>query len=652
MNNVFNILDRELTFSDEKFNYVRLKWEYQRKAYKAEKQLKDIFPKAKDRDSFVGGFLGEFDDLVTDITSNAKKEFGFGRGSKKFGIYNKFIKMREPYINEYIGILDTISENLATELEEQRIYIDKDELFMRIVSDSSLTKRLNEVAELYQLKSSGYSYKYSELIDNVENSINLENNSQRNKLEMVVYENIVLPLSYCLISRMKNGKEIGGCVDTIGYDEKKVQLTEKPIATIGKRIFSDPEIQKAFFQSISDDVFGCFLMKLQLFSENNLCQYEIIEPDEAKRASSLYKLIQSRNINEDDEKNMMAEMLQLDPFQTIYYKVILDKYFDENGEIQRLAKEVTIDLTKHIEDHLTKIYNEGDIGTLESTLELKSEILEAERKFHYKDSKAFKDVLYRQHFLELGRIANDMDRTTVIETWQSIKSGDNQFAGEERSDVNDEDCILILKRRFLQINASEYHDMIRNLGLTDDQTEGDKAYAFYEEGENYNNFEKECTKIISVELKRDEDFANQNYSEDTLASGEVILGYFHYARAMDILGDGKDLLITNKRIYTTKEKFTNFEDISACKPIKKLLVTSLVFEKSDGKTIELPVSKELAVAAADMINRLIFALKNEEYTANSVELSDSKAIAATKSTILGAANSAKKGFSSLFGKKK
>lgn len=309
-------------------------------------------------------------------------------------------------------------------------------------------------------------------------------------------------------------------------------------------------------------------MKKELFEKVDLESYQEITHDEAERAKLLYKNVTATNMSEDDEKDMMAEILQTDPFQSKYYTIILDKYFDENGEVQRLAKEVTIDLSNHIENCLSGIYNKGDIGTLESTLELKAEILEAERKFHYKDSKAFKDVLYRQHFLELGRIANDMDRATVIETWQSIRNGDNKFAGEERNDVNDEACILILKRRFLQINASEYHDTIRELGLTDDQTEGEKVYAFYEEGENYNTFEKECSKIISIELKKDEDFANQNYGEDTLASGEVILGYFHYTRAMDLLGDGKDLLITNKRIYTTKEKFTSFESISACKPIK------------------------------------------------------------------------------------
>ena len=59
-------------------------------------------------------------------------------------------------------------------------------------------------------------------------------------------------------------------------------------------------------------------------------------------------------------------------------------------------------MTSHIESILMKIYKDGDIGTLESTLELKEQIFAKEKSFHYSDSKAAKSILFRQHFLELG----------------------------------------------------------------------------------------------------------------------------------------------------------------------------------------------------------------------------------------------------------
>jgi hypothetical protein len=82
------------------------------------------------------------------------------------------------------------------------------------------------------------------------------------------------------------------------------------------------------------------------------------------------------------------------------------------------------------------LYNNGDIGTLDSTLELKDKILAAEAKFCYKDSKGFKKALYRQHFLELGLIADDMNYDEIISTWQAIKGGNNTFAGESNTANN------------------------------------------------------------------------------------------------------------------------------------------------------------------------------------------------------------------------
>ena len=271
------------------------------------------------------------------------------------------------------------------------------------------------------------------------------------------------------------------------------------------------------------------------------------------------------------------------------------------------------------------------------------------------DSKALREVTYRQFFLELSRKAGNMTEEAIVENYISIKNGNNTFAEDKGDIIPDDDCILILSRAFRKINAAKYHDIIRNLGLTDDTTEGDKNYAFYEEGENYISFENECEKVVGSKIERDENLAEQNYSEDKLSSDEIILGYFKYTRAMDIIGDGKSLIITNKRVYTKDEKFTDLEKITICKPTKKLLLNYLILETTDGNNIQLPVSKEIMIQAADMINRLMAALKGTEYIANSVEVEKSQStqnIDKAKDAVFNAASNAKKGFGSLMNKLK
>ncbi|MBQ8921605.1 MAG: hypothetical protein IJ060_05525 [Oscillospiraceae bacterium] len=654
----FDILGCTLEISQEKVDYIRLRNEFQRHSDAAVKEMKGLLPKSKSATSGTG----MFSELagIAGVGINFKHSLGAALGGELFENivkrdyqkYDIFQKKRNVYVAKYLELVKARVDAIVEELDAKRIYVDQDALFLEAISNSPLAERMDHaVDEVIRKRRGTEPVLHSPVYDDLYKKAKLESGDMMHgkKETAVVYEAIIAPLTAAFL-RLADTLTAGKFLST----EYKLQMSD--VGEYTERacglLFSIEDLQDALTDSLGDDVYRCFKMKSTLFSENGLAEYEIITSEENERAESLINLWTKKNIPQEDEIPMMVEALACNPLHKKYYYAILDKYYDQNRQLQDFADLVEIDIASHIESSLHKIYDDGDIGTLESTLELKEQILEAEAKYAYKDSKAYKDVLYRQHFLELSRKANEMDRDTIVSVWQSIQDGSNTFAGDERNDVGDDACILILKRRFLHLCAAEYHDVIRDLGLTDDQSKGEKNYAFYEEGEDYLAFEEECFKIINKTLERDENFAVQNYGEETLASGEVILGYFHYTRAMDIITDGKCLLITNQRIYTTKEKFTGFDQILTCKPTKKLLVTSLVLDKTDGTAIELPVSKEIAVPAADMINRLIAALKKEEYVANSVELTDSKAIAATKSTLLGAASSAKKGLSSLFGKKK
>lgn len=651
LNNKYTILSHELSYSDERLEFVRLKWEYQRKAWNAEEVIKEALPEAKNIGALkqVSAFLGNTLSDLTSLTGAATSFLSEGN-YKHFAIFQE---VRNEYVDKYVECLNKEIDSLAEELAEQSIFVDKSEILAQILKKSNFKNDMYEATKLNissrnkdKLLTSTYETQaaHNKISNYYVNKANLEYDSDNS----IIFSSLKQPLNHCFLELVKSDiGEMNIDVTDINNDKNTINVAQK----CSKIVFQLEDIQNTIIDNLSNDVFCIFLIKKRFLEEAGLKKYDIIKGTDSKRAREISEQLKNKSYSEEEEKELMAECLQLDPFQSGYYTSILKKYYDENGDIQRLAKDTTVNVTTYIENYMIDLYNNGDIGTLDSTLELKDKILAAEAKFCYKDSKGFKKALYRQHFLELGLIADDMNYDEIISTWQAIKGGNNTFAGEARNDVDDDSCILILTRRLLKKSAEKYHDVIRDLGLKDDQTEGDKNYAFYEEGDNYLDFEEECFKIIGCKLEHDTDFANQNYTDDKLASAEVILGYFHYTRAMDIISDGKCLLITNQRIYTTKERFTRFDEISTCTPTKNMLSTSLVFEKTDGKTIQLPVSKELAVPAADMINRLLSALKNEEYIAESVEMSESKALNATKSTILGAASSAKKGFSSLFGKK-
>lgn len=666
MENTFCILGKELTFSDEKINFVKLKREYDRKISGAREMLQEKLPEATEGD--IGALIGNA--LITTYKSNKAdgtlgklKEYGalFNEVKNEFldyGLFKHFIEVRNNYITEYLKVITTEAESILSELQEQGVDTENydTETMVKIALSMSCTGEYLEEAAQKISNSKGVMFNVSDavlpFVQTMENfAVQERDNLIHSEEDAIIYNCLVGPLNKCFFTYAYSSMFSSLVqVDEDG-DIKNVSSLSNAAEKISNRVFSNIHVQNALKRGAGIDVFQMFQQKMSLFQENNLCTYESISDEDAERAEQLYQEAKAEDCEPDTRMENLTEALALDPYPSDFYTAILDFFNDENGELQKLAKIMDIDVTSHIESILMKIYKDGNIGTMESTLELKEQIFAKEKSFHYSDSKAAKSILFRQHFLELGRIADEMSLEEITENWKSIQNGNNTFATGEQSDVDDENCILILRRRFLRLHAAEYHDIIRNLHLKDDATDGDKNYAFYEEGEDYIDFEEECKKINGGKLERDADFTVQNYAEDKLASGEVILGYFHYTRVLDIVGDGKTLFITNKRIYTTKEKFTEFNAISQCEPVKKLMLTYIVFHKTDGTVIQLPVSKELMIPAADMINRLIAALKGTEYVADSVTVSNSQNIEAAKTMIFDTANSMKKGLGALFGKK-
>lgn len=659
-------MGKELTFSDEKVNYVKLKREYDRKISGAREMLQEKLPEATEGD--MGALIGNA--LITTYKSNKAdgtlgklKEYGALFNEVKneildYGLFTHFIEVRNNYITEYLKVITTEAESILSELQKQGVDTENydTETMVKIALSMSCTGEYLEEAAQKISNSKGVMFNVSDavlpIVQTMENfAVQERDNLIHSEEDAIIYNCLVGPLNKCFFTYAYSSMFSSLVqVDEDG-DIKNVSSLSNAAEKISNRVFSNIHVQNALKRGAGIDVFQMFQQKMSLFQENNLCTYESISDEDAERAEQLYQEAKAEDCEPDTRMENLTEALALDPYPSDFYTAILDFFSDENGELQKLAKIMDIDVTSHIESILMKIYKDGDIGTLESTLELKEQIFAKEKSFHYSDSKAAKSILFRQHFLELGRIADEMSLEEITENWKSIQNGNNTFATGEQSDVDDENCILILRRRFLRLHVAEYHDVIRNLHLKDDATDGDKNYAFYEEGEDYIDFEEECKKINGGKLERDADFTVQNYAEDKLASGEVILGYFHYARVLDIVGDGKTLFITNKRIYTTKEKFTEFNAISQCEPVKKLMLTYIVFHKTDGTVIQLPVSKELMIPAADMINRLIAALKGTEYVADSVTVSNSQNIEAAKTMIFDTANSMKKGLGALFGKK-
>ena len=73
--------------------------------------------------------------------------------------------------------------------------------------------------------------------------------------------------------------------------------------------------------------------------------------------------LSENDIPEADAKNLMIEILTFDLSNVESYYAILDKCYDPDVEIQRLAYTMNVNVQNHIENSLMAIYDEGDIST-------------------------------------------------------------------------------------------------------------------------------------------------------------------------------------------------------------------------------------------------------------------------------------------------
>lgn len=214
--------------------------------------------------------------------------------------------------------------------------------------------------------------------------------------------------------------------------------------------------------------------------------------------------------------------------------------------------------------------------------------------------------------------------------------------------------------RYIKENSKPHVKQFTFIGVSNRTTYNGYCYAFYKNSDNYLDFEEKCLKAVSAKIEYDDDISIQTYGEDKFASGEVILGYFQYTRALDLITDGKCLIITNKRIYTQKNGFIDISQFKECYAVKKLLLAHLIVKLNDSSEIQLPVNKDVMNEAADMINRLLKALKNDSPTDDSTKTilneeylqvaDDSTKTILNEEYLQVAANTIKQGFSSLFGK--
>lgn len=143
MSNTFNILDHEVVFSDEKINYVKLQWEYQRLADYAYDELDEILPGVKHNNPFTSTFDGIVSGLTLCSPSEVVDTFKYDSpfSNKDYGAFECYTEIRDEYVGKYYSLVKKVLQDIVDELEKYKVYIETIKYF--VFNQKSMRKQLN-----------------------------------------------------------------------------------------------------------------------------------------------------------------------------------------------------------------------------------------------------------------------------------------------------------------------------------------------------------------------------------------------------------------------------------------------------------------------------------------------------------------------------
>jgi len=132
-------------------------------------------------------------------------------------------------------------------------------------------------------------------------------------------------------------------------------------------LFNDKNTYSSIISASHFD-FRLVLFTFVDFMKKNKLKIKAVTAKEQDSAAVMFKSISSPSFPKEDIPDAMVKIVLLNPYEEKYYFFLVDKFGDENKEVENLAAFFHIDVEKYKEDLVLKYYKELPILTLEDAL--------------------------------------------------------------------------------------------------------------------------------------------------------------------------------------------------------------------------------------------------------------------------------------------
>lgn len=275
---------------------------------------------------------------------------------------------------------------------------------------------------------------------------------------------------------------------TSGAIHGVVNLGAKAISSIGDSIkksnlFKDEATLNTFKKGIRENVENVSFALMDILSYNDVCDFDRISQRDREKVKSLLNNI--TQVNKNESKKLIIQMLELDPYNLEIYKYIIQQNIDLDFSIVPIAEYFSMNINLIIEELLLDYFNQAQKEEEEDAKLVQQNIMIMMSNYHMDTSEAltkinkilididihkrtFKDYLYDtreekelaiKQDEELKRVCNNierMERLPLIELLQSIT--ERHYVGNVS-----EEYINKIDNKIQQIETEILNQMCKNL---------------------------------------------------------------------------------------------------------------------------------------------------------------------------------------------
>lgn len=172
------------------------------------------------------------------------------------------------------------------------------------------------------------------------------------------------------------------------------------IANSEKRaIFHDPETLKNLEDALYKSAFNTHYAYIDIVEERTGTAIKKYEPSEERKALAMRNNIDMVYPDRELEEKIAVQMLATHPYDPYYYKTIISKYGDENGELQTIAEFFNVDIEQVKKELLMEYYATFSFATLVSIEDLIEKMKNRENYYGYSPDKSdvLNEVIFREY---------------------------------------------------------------------------------------------------------------------------------------------------------------------------------------------------------------------------------------------------------------